>query len=38
MEGKNVGTIGGESLKQVLISAKDLPIQHPGDESLPTID
>ena len=27
MEGMSVGTIGGKSLKQGLISAKDLPIE-----------
>ena len=27
MEGRNVGTIGGESPKQDLFSAKDLPIE-----------
>ena len=27
MEGRNVGTIGGKSPKQGLISAKDLPIE-----------
>ena len=27
MEGRNVGTIGGKSLKQDLTSAKDLPIE-----------
>ena len=29
MEGRNVGTIGGESPKQGLTSAKDLPIELP---------
>ena len=29
MEGRYVGTIGGESDKQALISAKDLPIELP---------
>ena len=34
MEGKNVGTIGGKSSKQGLISAKDLSIELPeGCES-----
>ena len=38
MEGRNVGTIGGESPKQGLTSSKDLRIELPdGRASPPTI-
>ena len=38
MERRNVGTIRGESPKQDLTSAKDLPIELQRDASHPTID
>ena len=37
MEEKNVGIIGGESPKQGLISAKDLPIELPEGWEIGTV-
>ena len=35
MEGRNVGTVGGKSPKQCLISAKDLPMELPEGYEFP---